>query len=271
MSRDKSKGTISEITGPIVLDTYRVIGDFNKTSKHEIELHTGDLVEIVEKCTNGWWFCQCDTKQGWVPASYLEPLDTPDESEEAQPNYAGEQYVTTTAYQAEQEDEVSLEVGEEVAVIHKLLDGWWVVRKGDETGHFPSMFLQSANKKPLSEPERNNFQRRTPPPRRSTIRNVQSIHSRARQRPSQEAYRRNSRRFLQTSRGTPTEGGRKPPLRERKNQANIPEKLDSTLEPKSPTPAIPLRPSSELIMQRCTEQTRKKASVRKSSDSAKHS
>lgn len=37
----------------------------------------------------GWWFCQMKTKRGWVPASYLEPLDSPDESEDPEPNYAG--------------------------------------------------------------------------------------------------------------------------------------------------------------------------------------
>lgn len=44
---------LSEISGPIILDTYRVIADFAKTTKHEIELHTDDLVEIVEKNPNG--------------------------------------------------------------------------------------------------------------------------------------------------------------------------------------------------------------------------
>ena len=43
----------SEISGPIILDTYRVIADFPKTSKYEIELRTGDLVEIVDKNQNG--------------------------------------------------------------------------------------------------------------------------------------------------------------------------------------------------------------------------
>lgn len=43
----------SVISGPIILDTYRVIADFEKTSKHEINLQTGDLVEIVEKNQNG--------------------------------------------------------------------------------------------------------------------------------------------------------------------------------------------------------------------------
>lgn len=37
----------------------------------------------------GWWFCQMKTKRGWVPASYLEPLDSPDESEDPEPNYEG--------------------------------------------------------------------------------------------------------------------------------------------------------------------------------------
>lgn len=41
---------------------------------------------------------------------------------------AGELHVTINAYKAEQEDEISLDMGETIEVIHKLLDGWWVVR-----------------------------------------------------------------------------------------------------------------------------------------------
>lgn len=40
----------------------------------------------------------------------------------------GELYKTTKAYKAVEEDEITLEVGETIEVIHKLLDGWWVVR-----------------------------------------------------------------------------------------------------------------------------------------------
>lgn len=178
--------TTSEISGPIILDTYRAISDFAKTSKHEIDLHVDDHVEIVEKNPNGegrpgifelhlvgdqkqlvlsrfllsssgWWFCQCESRRGWVPASYLEPLDGPEEAEDGDPNYegkafffrpsslcgcpvvlcaslteqcipAGELHVTIKAYKAEQQDEISLELGETIEVIHKLLDGWWVVR-----------------------------------------------------------------------------------------------------------------------------------------------
>lgn len=41
---------------------------------------------------------------------------------------AGELHVTIKAYKAEQQDEISLDLGESIEVIHKLLDGWWVVR-----------------------------------------------------------------------------------------------------------------------------------------------
>lgn len=42
-----------EITGPIMLDTYRVIADYSKSSKYELTLKAGDLVDIVEKSSNG--------------------------------------------------------------------------------------------------------------------------------------------------------------------------------------------------------------------------
>ncbi|KAM6911428.1 neutrophil cytosol factor 1 [Lycodopsis pacificus] len=272
ISKESTRGNASEISGPIILDTYRVIADFEKTSKHEINLHTGDLVEIVEKNQNGWWFCQCESKRGWIPASYLEPLDGPEEAEEDEPNYEGEMFVSIKAYKKEQPDEISLEIGETIEVIHKLLDGWWVVRKGDETGHFPSMFLHKAGKREIYEAERTNLQGHKPPPRRSTIRNAKSIHNKARQRLSQDAYRRNSRRYLQQKGGRltePTGSSRntaKSPLRERKNQDNIPETSGSGSEsdPKKEAPVVPPRPSPELILERCSDNTRKKVSIHRS-------
>lgn len=245
---EPGRAKASEISGPIVLDTYRVVADFTKTSKHEINLRTGDLVEILEKNPNGWWFCQFETKHGWIPASYLEPLDTPEEEEEADPDYEGELHVTTRSYTAEQDDEISLETGETIEVIHKLLDGWWVVRKGEETGHFPSMFLQKAGKKAALE--RNNPLGTKLPPRRSTIRNAKSIHSRSKQKLTQDVYRRNSRRYLQQRSG-------KSPLRERTIQEIIPES-GSESEQKKSAPVVPPRPSTELILERCTDKTRKR-------------
>uniref|UniRef100_A0A669EE02 Neutrophil cytosolic factor 1 n=1 Tax=Oreochromis niloticus TaxID=8128 RepID=A0A669EE02_ORENI len=235
VSRDQARGVASEISAPIILDTYRVIADFEKSTKYEITLHTGDLVEIVEKNENG------------------------------------DEHITIQAYKAEQDDEISLEVGETVEVIHKLLDGWWVVRKGDETGYFPSMFLSKAGKR-----ERLNPGGQRPPPRRSTIRNAKSIHNKSRQRLSQDTYRRNSRRYFQQKGSRLSEPQRnsknaaKSPLKERKNQDNIPEMSGSSSESelKKEAPVIPPRPSPELILERCTDNTRKKVSIHKSQSSS---
>uniref|UniRef100_A0A3Q3X1Z2 Uncharacterized protein n=1 Tax=Mola mola TaxID=94237 RepID=A0A3Q3X1Z2_MOLML len=236
VSRELTRGNASEISGPIILDTYRAMADFTKTSKHEINLRVGDLVEIVEKSQNG------------------------------------EHHVTVKAYKAEQGDEISLELGETIEVIHKLLDGWWVIRKGEETGYFPSTFLQKAGKKEKYYAERMNLHGQKPPPRRSTIRNAKSIHNKSRPRLSQDAYRRNSRRYLQQKEGRLAEPKKNSniaamsPLREKKNQDNTPEQSGTSSEGelKREAPVIPPRPSAELILERCSDHTRKKVSIHKS-------
>ncbi|KAF5924758.1 hypothetical protein HPG69_003498 [Diceros bicornis minor] len=202
------KSSIADITGPIILQTYRAIADYEKTSGTEMALDSGDVVDVVEKSESGWWFCQMKTKRGWVPASYLEPLDSPDEAEDPEPNYAGEPYVAIKAYTAALEDEVSLEEGEAIEVIHKLLDGWWVIR--------------------------------------SSIRNAHSIHQRSRKRLSQDTYRRNSVRFLQQRRRLARPG---PP--------GAVEEPPQTRRAK-PQPAVPPRPSADLILNRCSESTKRK-------------
>ncbi|XP_034463333.1 LOW QUALITY PROTEIN: neutrophil cytosol factor 1 [Hippoglossus hippoglossus] len=237
---------------------------------------TGPLPESLWFCSSGWWFCQCDTKRGWAPASYLEPLDQPDEAEDVEPDYEGELFIATQAYKAEQEDEISLELGETITVIHKLLDGWWVVRKGEETGHFPSMYLQKAGKREQQEAGRTNPQRQKLPPRRSSITNSQGIHNKSRKKLSQDAYRRNSRRYLQQKGGRLTEPHRnskrraKSPLNEKKNQDNIPELSGSGSESevKREAPVVPPRPSPELILSAATDNTRNRVSIKSHSDSS---
>ncbi|XP_023570244.1 neutrophil cytosol factor 1 [Octodon degus] len=237
-----SKNNAADITGPIILQSYRAIADYQKTSGSEMALAMGDVVDVVEKSESGWWFCQMKTKRGWVPASFLEPLDSPDEAEDPEPNYAGEPYVTIKAYAAVEEDEVSLSEGEAIEVIHKLLDGWWVVRKEDVTGYFPSMYLQKAGQD-IAQAQRQ-IKGRGAPPRRSTIRNAHSIHQRSRKRLTQDTYRRNSVRFLQQRRGGLTRPG--------------PQKENPQSQRAKPQPAVPPRPSADLILHRCSESTKRK-------------
>ncbi|ETE70160.1 Neutrophil cytosol factor 1, partial [Ophiophagus hannah] len=188
-----SKKIATDITGPIILQTYRVIADYEKNSSTEMAMKVGDMVDVVEKSESGWWFCQQKNKRGWVPAAYLEPMDSPDEAEEQEPNYA---------------DEISLKEGETIEVIHKLLDGWWVVR--------------------------------------SSISNIKSIHKQSRKQISQEMYRRNSVKYMQS---------RKKLKNKFLGKTNI---IEETNEDNEPKPAIPPRPSKDLLLIRCSESTKKK-------------
>ena len=93
-----------------------------------------------------------DFEQGWVPASYLEPVDGSPEPEgdrvapgegtvilwgklvcRRSPNFVSfffveETFITTSAHTAEKDDEMSFEQGVTVEVVQKNLDGWWLIR-----------------------------------------------------------------------------------------------------------------------------------------------
>ncbi|KAM4701748.1 neutrophil cytosol factor 1 [Discoglossus pictus] len=242
LKADNTKKNVSDITGPIILQSYRAIADHEKNSKSELAMKAGDIVEVVEKSENGWWFCQMTNKRGWVPAAYLEPLDSPDESEEQEPNYAGELFITTKDYTAALDDELTLKEGENVEVIHKLLDGWWVVRKDNNTGYFPAIHLQKSGD--VAPSGGSQMTKKALPPRRSTISNAQSIHKQGRKQISQESYRRNSKKYLKQ--------------RQSIIDANIPTIIENNnaVNKSKAQPAIPPRPSKELILDRCSENTK---------------
>ncbi|XP_061460968.1 neutrophil cytosol factor 1 [Rhineura floridana] len=247
MPKDSMK-IAADITGPIVLQTYRAIGDYEKSSRTEMGVKMGDMVDIVEKSESGWWFCQLKNKQGWVPAAYLEPMDGPDESDEQDPNYAGELHVVRKGYRAAQEDEITLKEGETIEVIHKLLDGWWVVRKDETTGYYPSMYLQKSGE--LNSSEKNQLRNKGAPPRRSSIQNIKSIHNQSRKQISQETYRRNSVKYVQS---------RKKMKHQLFNKGStITEKDEMENNQSKAQPAIPPRPSKDLILTRCSESTKSK-------------
>ncbi|XP_075051098.1 neutrophil cytosol factor 1 [Mixophyes fleayi] len=242
---ESTKKNVSDITGPIILQSYRAIADYEKSSKTELTVKSDDVVDVVEKNENGWWFCQMRNKRGWVPAAYLEPLDSPDEPEEQDPNYEGELHVTTRDYSSELEDELSVNEGDTVEVIHKLLDGWWVVRRGSITGYFPAMYLQKSG----DHLPANSSQTRTKglPPRRRTISNANSIHTAKRKEISQNTYKRNSKKYLKQRQST-IDAGTSLTIEENKEEENT----------SKAQPAIPPRPSRELILDRCTEDTKSK-------------
>lgn len=59
----------ADITGPIILQTYRAIADYEKTSGSEMALAMGDVVEVVEKSESG----QTSRPTGLLPLVLRNP------------------------------------------------------------------------------------------------------------------------------------------------------------------------------------------------------
>eukprot|EP00069_Balaena_mysticetus_P016557 bmy_00388T0 len=254
MPRD-GKSNAADITGPIILQTYRAIADYEKSSGSEMALATGDVVDVVEKSQSGWWFCQMKTKRGWVPASYLEPLDSPEEAEDPEPNYAGEPYVTIKAYTALLEDEMSLEQGETIEErrCHRLLPIH--VPATGRAGHRPG---PKPDQEGSAAPQVVHPQRAQHPP--TVTEAPQPGHLSAQQCP-----------FFAAAPPPGAAGApepKEPADEERWGRAGgaglswpcppgEEEEPPKTERPK-PQPAVPPRPSADLILHRCSESTKRK-------------
>lgn len=104
--KSKKKENVNDISDPILLEQYTAIADYKKQKNTECSLAAGQVVEVIDKNENGtvssftlsftficlsssflflfvyfhssfagWWFVHMDDlNEGWVPATYLEPI-----------------------------------------------------------------------------------------------------------------------------------------------------------------------------------------------------
>ena len=59
---------------PSRLPRYRALYDFATVEQGELPLTRGDVVELEDKESSGWWLVKKDGIEGWAPADYLEPV-----------------------------------------------------------------------------------------------------------------------------------------------------------------------------------------------------
>ena len=203
-AREEKGKVISE---PMQLEQYIVIADYQKQNRSEVSVLAGDIVEVIEKNENGWWFVNMDEEQGWVPASYLEPEDGSVESSVTTTFKPGEErFIASSAYKANEPDEIGFQKGVVVDVLQKNIDGWWLVRYNGKDGWAPSIYLKKLDpnqalpnphgyenvtlsnehalqNKPRKNPNRNEGggnQSSKPPPRKSSVRKSHKLKNRVR-------------------------------------------------------------------------------------------
>ncbi|KAJ3610892.1 hypothetical protein NHX12_022982 [Muraenolepis orangiensis] len=59
---------------------YRATDSYEKVRDAEISFPAGAEVEAVEKQEGGWWYVRWGEVEGWAPAYFLEPVDSPDDA-----------------------------------------------------------------------------------------------------------------------------------------------------------------------------------------------
>eukprot|EP00053_Salpingoeca_punica_P007241 m.66658 g.66658 ORF g.66658 m.66658 type:complete len:917 (-) comp14059_c0_seq1:167-2917(-) len=176
-----------QIGDVMVLERYRAVADYTQRNRNELTFKTGDEFEVIEKKDNGWWFVSSDDeRQGWVPATYLESVDGPEEEAHQESGDAGGKYITVAKYKATQDDEVGYEKGVVLTVIEKSLDGWWKVVYQGKTGWTPAVHLEKISDEapaeaavaapPVQMRQKNTLDVQAPPPRRESISRPVSIH-----------------------------------------------------------------------------------------------
>lgn len=145
--KKKAKDEIAQvISEPIQLEQYIVIADYQKQNRSEVSVLAGDIVEVIDKNENGWWFVNMDEEQGWLPASYLEPEDGSAESIVGKTYKVGdEKYIATRAYTANEPDEIGFQKGVVVDILQKNVDGWWLIRFNGKDGWAPSIYLKKVD------------------------------------------------------------------------------------------------------------------------------
>ncbi|PNY24882.1 Myosin-1 [Tolypocladium capitatum] len=63
----------------------KVLYDFAGQKENELSIRAGDLLEIVQKESNGWWLAKNAQGQAWVPAAYVEEQAAPAPAPRAPP------------------------------------------------------------------------------------------------------------------------------------------------------------------------------------------
>ncbi|CAH1227692.1 SH3KBP1 [Branchiostoma lanceolatum] len=116
----------------------------------ELRLEVGDVIEILKQEEEGWWEGSLNGKSGVFPSNFVEVIKEEDKEniEEQQKEKTASKPVEKAKvlfdYNAENEDELTLKVGEVIIIRSKesVDSGWWEGEVGGRTGVFPDNFVE---------------------------------------------------------------------------------------------------------------------------------
>ncbi|KAK5891972.1 hypothetical protein CesoFtcFv8_012400 [Champsocephalus esox] len=129
-----------------------VLLDFEGTMGDELTVRMGDVVKNVTKFSEeGWLEGELRGKKGIFPANFTKEVpvclmgDSKREPRSLRTTKRKKQTrkcEVAFAYNALNEDELQLVVGETIEILREIEDGWWMGVKNGKLGAFPSNFVK---------------------------------------------------------------------------------------------------------------------------------
>ena len=112
----------------------RVLYNYESGNPDELSVVPGDTVQLIEDRGDGWARVQKGSKNGLVPTNYLSTSAKSLNKDE-------DVVVALYDYEATSETDLSLKPGDEIKVISRKEDGWWVGEINGIKGQFPSNYV----------------------------------------------------------------------------------------------------------------------------------
>ncbi|XP_051721229.1 SH3 domain-containing protein 21 isoform X2 [Ctenopharyngodon idella] len=130
-----------------------VLLDFEATMPDELTVCVGDVVKNVSKAKEeGWLEGDLRGKRGIFPGNFAKEVPVyliGDSNREPRsmrtskkPKVQTRKCEVAFPYAAVHEDELELVVGETIEIVREIEDGWWMGKKNNQIGAFPSNFVK---------------------------------------------------------------------------------------------------------------------------------
>ncbi|XP_078537324.1 SH3 domain-containing protein 21 isoform X3 [Lissotriton helveticus] len=150
-----------------------VVIEYEGLQEDELHLKAGDVIKNVKKVAeDGWMEGELNGKRGVFPSLFVKEIPAslmgdgnnryPRSMRKGKAKLPQRWCKAEFSYTPEKPDELELMAGEIVEVIQEIEDGWWLGKKGDKIGAFPSNFVQECKAPPavkVLEVVKNNKQR----------------------------------------------------------------------------------------------------------------
>nr|DBA33653.1 TPA: hypothetical protein GDO54_001302 [Pyxicephalus adspersus] len=137
--------------------------DFQGQLEDELNLKAGDIIKHVKKTAEeGWLEGENNGKRGLFPQIFVKEIPSFFLSNNGQQFPRSVRKVNASVQKKKQRwcraeysycpgkpDELELVAGEVLEVLEEIEDGWWLGKKGELVGAFPSNFVQEISEPPL--------------------------------------------------------------------------------------------------------------------------